>query len=236
MVKFFNFTTDGHYGYPDINNISSSYIDPLSEESLIASFKNSSYSAYSMSYDGQSEPDEDDFESVEEYNAAMEEYEEESRETANSLYSEWGHFDVFDYTYLVVTSSDIDISNTVSDIMGYDIDVTDSREIHEDFMVALSEKEGINMVISFSNFQLAIKGELSELELEGSEGLTNANDVVIRLYQSGDKINAAKLYGGLIKESPEIESYVAQVLSPEDMEGLKRASKGTNMTGRFSKD
>ena len=234
MVKFFNFTTDGHYGFPDINDISSSYIDPLSEESLISSFKNCGYSAYSMADERPFEPDEDDFESVDEYNAAMEEYEEESRETAKDLYSEWGHFDVFDYTYLVVTSGDIDISDTVSDIMGYDIDPTDSREIHEDFMVTLSEKEGINMVISFSDFQLAIKGELKELE--GSEGLTNANDVVIRLYQSGDKINAAKLYGGLIKESPEIESYIAKVLSPEDMEGLKRASKGTNMTGRFSKD
>jgi len=234
MVKFFNLAPDGHYGYPEVHNVSDTYLDPPSREELIGMYKECDCSAFAMN-ESTSLPDEEDFDSDEEYNAALEEREEEISNQAEYWYSEYGHYDVFDCSYLVISSFAIDLANIISDIMGYDLDV-DDKKILDELMQALSEKDGIDLVISLPDGKLATKGELKDIEIDGTSGVLNIKDIVVKLYIEGDKINAAKVYGAVVKTLPEIESEISKELSPEDMEGLKKAGKGSLMTRRFSRD
>lgn len=223
-LKKFIFIPDGHYGYPE----SVQGDTPRSHPELVKMYREAGYSGYNMGDGDSAEPDSDDYETEEEYKAAMEEWDEENNSNAEWMFDEYGNFDVFHNAYTMLCEPSV----SPDDILGYFFE-GDKTSCHEDFMIEASEDEDVIYIMSIGNEnQIAVKGNLYELGENNGDLLGILSNTIVKLYnEKNPKVGI--IYSDLLKGIPEIDDILSSMLSPEDMANLKNLGSGGSLLRTF---
>lgn len=227
-IKKFIFVPDGHYGYPETTDGD----EPLDHNTLVAYYCDSGYSAWNMGdYDNGEKPDEDDYETSEEYDEAYAEWEELQEDSKEDCYAEWGSFDVFRNSYEMAANHDID----PYDIFGRGFDY-EGTSCHDDFMQAAAETEGVFYVISRgSEDEIAIGGQVYPLNSDAQEISEILSDTIVNEYRNGN-IKAGVMYKNITDIIPGVKEMISAKLSPEEMMDIENLGKGGLTLGNFGFD
>jgi len=224
VIKKFIFLLDGHYGYPE----SVQGDTPRSYSELIKMYREAGYSGYNMGDGDSEEPDSDDYETEEEYQAAMEEWEEENNSNAESMFDDYGNFDVFHNAYTMLCDPSVKPDDVLERIFDYD-----SKKCHENFMIEASKDEGVIYIMSIGDEnQIAMKGNLYELGENNGDLLEILSNTIVKLYKDGNS-HAGILYLDLLKVYPELDEILLTKLTAEEYDDLRRGGKGGTMLRRF---
>lgn len=229
-IKKFIFIPDGHYGYPQTIDGDT----PRDYHTLVEEYCDSPYSAWGMGEYHESEPEEDDYETEEEYNEAYAEWEENQESNKVDCYDEWGSYDVFGNSYEML-SDGVDPEDIFLTFFNYD-----GTSCHDDFMREAAETEGVIFVISKGNEnQIAMSGKVYDLEsvgnLEGEGIAVFLSDVIVDEFRKKN-VKAGLIYKGVLKSIPEVREMVASKITPEEMIRLENLSKGGSALRKFGFD
>jgi len=235
MEKYFTLEPDGHYAYPEVSTISDDVIKPLDRDEILDLYMNAGYSGYNMADDMPEEPEREDFESEEEYEAAMEEYKDSKESIASDLFNDWGDYDVFHSTYFISLSVDneSDLRDKINETIGNIID--GELSIENTFMENISEEDNVNFIISLGQSntnKLAIKGE-DLIDLGDIEKGDMAKDIIISKYRSGESLIAVKIFNSLKKMDPSIIDTIKSELTEEEFQELTKTDKGYGLLRRL---
>jgi hypothetical protein len=224
VIKKFIFLLDGHYGYPE----SVEGDTPRSYSQLVKMYREAGYSGYNMGDGDSEEPDRDDYETDEEYQAAMEEWDEENNSNAEWMFDEYGNFDVFHNAYTMLCEPSV----KPDDILGRFFE-GDGTSCHEDFMIEASEYEGVVYIMSIGDEnQIAMSGNLYELGENNGDLLELISNTIVKLYKEKNS-HAGILYLDLLKYYPELDEILLTKLTAEEYDDLRRGGKGGSMLRRF---
>ncbi|NBU98065.1 MAG: hypothetical protein EBS19_07620 [Spirochaetia bacterium] len=215
---------DGHYGYPE----SVEGDTPRSRSQLVKMYREAGYSGYNMGDGDLEEPDRDDYETDEEYQAAMEEWDEKNNSNAERMFDEYGNYDVFHNAYTMLCEPSMKPDHLLEIIFDYD-----SQECHENFMIDASKDEDVIYIMSIGNEnQIAVNGNLYELGENNGDLLEILSNVIVKLYKEKNS-NAGILYLDLLKFYPELDEILLTKLTAEEYDDLRRGGKGGSMLRRF---
>lgn len=223
-LKKFILIPDGHYGYPE----SVQGDTPRSHSELVKMYREAGYSGYNMGDGDSEEPDSDDYETEEEYQAAMKEWNEENNSNAEWIFNDYGNFDVFHNAYSMLCDPSVKPDDILESIFDYD-----STSCHEDFMIEASKQEGVAYIMSSGHDDdIAISGEIFGTSESGGEAPKIISDVIVREYKEKNP-QIGIIYSDVLKEMPEIEDIISSILSPEDMANLKNLGSGGSLLRTF---
>jgi len=234
MEKYFTLEPDGHYAYPEVSTISDNMLEPLDRDGLLNMYMNAGYSGYNMADDMPEEPEREDFESEEEYEAAMEEYKDSTKSIASDLFNDYGDYDVFHSTYFISLSVDneSDLRDKINETIGWIID--GELSIENTFMKNVLQKD-VNFIISLGQSntnKLAIKGE-DLIDLGDIEKGDMVKDIIISKYRSGESLIAVKIFNSLKKINPSIIDTIKSELTEDEFQELTKTDKGYGLLRRL---
>lgn len=234
MEKYFTLEPDGHYAYPEVSTISDNMLEPLDRDGLLNMYMNAGYSGYNMADDMPEEPEREDFESEEEYEAAMEEYKDSTKSIASDLFNDYGDYDVFHSTYFISLSVDneSDLRDKINETIGWIID--GELSIENTFMKNVLQKD-VNFIISLGQSntnKLAIKGE-DLIDLGDIEKGDMVKDIIISKYRSGESLLAVKIFNSLKKINPSIIDTIKSELTEDEFQELTKTDKGYGLLRRL---
>jgi len=182
-------------------------------------------------FDVDEEPDEDDYETSEEYDEAYAEWEESQKSNKEDCYDEYGSYDVFTNSYEMLANPGIgpdDILNSVFDYEG--------TSCHDDFMQKAAVTEGVVYVISRgSGDEIAIAGQVYPLSSDAQEISEILSDTIVKEYRNKNP-KAGVIYKDISSLISGVDDKVRAKLSPEEYDDLNRAGKGGSMLRRFGID
>jgi hypothetical protein len=224
IIKKFIFLPDGHYGYPE----SVEGDTPRSYSQLVKMYREAGYSGYNMGDGDSEEPDRDDYETDEEYQAAMVEWEEENNANAEWMFDDYGNFDVFHNAYTMLCEPSVD----PDDILNLFFE-GDGTSCHEDFMIEASQLDEVSYIISEGNRnQISMDGDLYEIGDVGDDLLETLSNTIVKVYKERNP-HAGILYIDLLKVYPELDEILLAKLTPEEYDELTRSGKGGAMMRAF---
>lgn len=228
-IKKFIFVPDGHYGYPESTNGE----EPLDYDTLVEDYCESGYSAWHMGdYDVDEAPDEDDYETSEEYDEAYADWEKSQKSSKEDCYDEWGSFDVFRNSYEMLANPGIDPDDILNRVFDYE-----GTSCHDDFMQAAIETEGVVYVISRgSDNEIAIAGQIYPLDSTSQELSDVLSDTIVKGYRDKNPKTGVMMYKDTSSSISGVDDKVRAKLSPEEYDDLVRAGKGGSMLRRFGID
>jgi len=234
MEKYFTLEPDGHYAYPEVSTISDNMLEPLDRDGLLNMYMNAGYSGYNMADDMPEEPEREDFESEEEYEAAMEEYKDSTKSIASDLFNDYGDYDVFHSTYFISLSVDneSDLRDKINETIGWIID--GELSIENTFMKNVLQKD-VNFIISLGQSntnKLAIKGE-DLIDLGDIQKEDMVKDIIISKYRSGESLLAVKIFNSLKKINPSIIDTIKSELTEDEFQELTKTDKGYGLLRRL---
>jgi hypothetical protein len=234
MEKYFILEPDGHYGYPEVVTTSDEMLEPLSQDELLKIYMQAGYSGYAMSDDTPEEPEPGDFLSDEEYEAAMEEYEESKKSVASDLFDDYGDYDVFHRVYFISSSMEdvSDLIDKINETTGWIID-GENLSMEDVFMEHLSKEDNINFVISLGDTsKLAIEGE-DIIHIGDTKKEDTIKDIIINQYRSGKSLIAVKIFNSIKKINPSIIDGVKSELTDEEFRELSQTDMGYGLLRRL---
>jgi len=234
MEKYFTLEPDGHYAYPEVSTISDNMLEPLDRDGLLNMYMNAGYSGYNMADDMPEEPERNDFESEEEYEAAMEEYKDSTKSIASDLFNDYGDYDVFHSTYFISLSvgNESDLRDKINETIGWIID--GELSIENTFMKNVLQKD-VNFIISLGQSntnKLAIKGE-DLIDLGDIQKEDMVKDIIISKYRSGESLLAVKIFNSLKKINPSIIDTIKSELTEDEFQELTKTDKGYGLLRRL---
>lgn len=228
-IKKFIFVPDGHYGYP----ITEDGDTPYDYDTLVKEYCGSDYSAWNQGdYDVDEEPDEDDYETSEEYDEAYADWEESQKSSKEDCYNEWGSFDVFRNSYEMLANPDIDPNDILNEVFDYD-----GTSCHNYFMRKAVETEGVVYVISRgSDDEIAIAGKIYLLNSDSQEISEILADTIVNEYRINKSVKAGVIYKYITDNIPGVKERVTAKLSPEEMLDIEDIGKGGSTLRNFGFD
>ncbi len=257
-VKFFSFGPDDHYAYPEISDFSETSKDlniPDSDECLDG-FVGASYSAIDLELDESDRPQEEDFETEEEFEDADDEWMQNAEGNAKAeLFYDYGNYDVYERSFMIAyddsfyfgdsRDEESNLVTIINDVVSWNM--TGSTTIMEDMMEDLSKKDGINFIFSAplnsgGSSIIAKDGEITELggissgELSANEELIKlVSDIIINKINDGDISNAGKIMSSTLEGLEGLDDYIKSQITPEQYSSLTTAHKSHTILGRFKK-
>jgi hypothetical protein len=224
-IKHFNFRPDDHYGYPEINEISDSFIFGLSHNDLLDFYAKADCSAFAMEGGNPYE--------------------------MSSVFSVYGNYDIYGYGYVCI--SDID-DETLDELIRQSSegmeDLIMNGEIKgcsEVFMKELTENDEIDVLFAFPStsndtqeFVIYKDGNrISDSEYSSTLStsvLPKVSDIIIEKFKNtSTRIQAAKIYHVIYKIFPNINDLLSKSLTPEEILSLRNIGKGSGMLSRFGR-
>jgi len=219
---------DNHYGFPIMSKISNKDIPkPHTYEELLVLYNRAGYNSMEMG-EGCTcgARDEDDY------------YENRSIcECVEYNFDAYGHYDMFDYTYLILYNETEIGENEIIEGINDALDEPDSladydpmeRSLNIPFMHKISEIEGINIVISFNDrkFIPMRKGFGTSDDFSGSADLDN---FIVNSFRKGDKFVSANIFSMYHENN---KKNIESMLTPEEYNEMKSLSTGYAVSRRF---
>jgi hypothetical protein len=257
-IKFFSFSPDNHYAYPEINSIEENINDlyVADEEEVLSAYVEAPYSVIDYDFDETDKPKEEDFNSEDEYDAAYDEwYEEMQKDVKEGYFHEWGNYDVYQRIFLVMYTDglEIDIPEWVQDFIEWNMG--NGTAIVMDLIKELGEVPGIKFVFStisdaksvrvdsgtiiysdgkFIQVEQDVKLDyLSNLEDEKENFLVNFLGNIIIKYVNDEKISQAGKFMASLLSIEGLEDYIKSEITPDEYYSLEKSYKSHSILNRF---
>ena len=260
-IKFFSFSPDDHYAYPEINSITENIKDlyVADREEVLSAYVEASYSVIDYDVDRTYEPKEEDFNSEDEYDAAYDEwYEETKKDAKEEIFHEWGNYDVYGRIFFVLYTDDIeiDIPEWVQNWM--DWNMGDGTAIIMNLIKELGEVPGIKFVFSAISDAKSVRvdsdtiiyndgkfiqveqveqdvkiDDLPNLEDEKKNFLVNFLGNIIIKYVNDEKISPAGKFMSSLLRIEGLEDYIKSQITPDEYYSLEKSYKSHSILNRF---
>lgn len=253
-VVNFCFRPDDHYAYPELDEISETSVTPMDIEGCIQNYIAAGYSVIDLDIDVE-EPDRDDFESDEEYDAAYAEYEEAYNEQEEAMkrdfFWDYGDYDLYTYRFIIAYEEPFTIEPKenawdTGSLRGwfYSMD-SGETECRDENMKGLSKEQGVIFIIGVSeeknNTIIYMNGEIKNTidsslsigDTKDSSLLNIMGDEIIDNVNNNNILNASKLFSALVDLLEGLDEYVKTRISEEDYNELISSSKGYSIMDRY---
>jgi hypothetical protein len=257
-IKFFSFTNDDHYAYPMIESISENInqVNVPDRDELLDGFISADCSVIDFDLDETDKPQEEDFDSEEEFDEAYEEwYSEMEKDAKSGYFSDFGYYDVYERIFFIEYSEDlgIDIEKWVQNWIDYAMGEGSSLVL--DLMKDLDKEPGIKFIFSttvgdryedespntimYNNGKFISSEQPIELgfithsgEGEGDFLINFIGDIIIK-YVNDEKISSAGKFMASLLSIEGLEDYIKSQITPDEYYSLEKAYKSHSILNRF---
>ncbi len=258
-IKFFSFTNDDHYAYPMIESISENinHVNVPDRDELLDGFVSADCSVIDFDLDETDKPQEEDFDSEEEFVEAYKEwYSEMEKDAKSGYFTDFGYYDVYERIFFIEYSEDleIDIEKWVQNWIDYSMNGESSLVL--DLMKDLDKEPGIKFIFSTtvgdryeddvpntimynngkfisSEHPIGLDFITHSVEGGGEDFLINfLGNTIIKYVKDGKISPGGKLMSSLLNIEG-LEDYVKSQITPDEYYSLTKSYKSHSILNRF---